>query len=59
MGVGSQKGIETVLCQRITGTDWKKVLENRWNRKRIAKKSHAGRGQKAKWEIPIKTKQET
>jgi len=26
------------LCQRITGTDWKKVLANRWNRKRIAKK---------------------
>jgi hypothetical protein len=22
--LGAQKGIETALCQRITGTDWKK-----------------------------------
>src|ERR1039457_455754 len=24
--LGAKKGIETALCQRITGTDWKKVL---------------------------------
>jgi hypothetical protein len=52
--LGAQKGIETALCQRITGTDWKKVLANRWNRKRIAKKAHAGRGQETIWEIPGK-----
>jgi hypothetical protein len=43
MGVGSQ---------RITGTDWKKVLANRWNRMKITKKAHAGRGQETIWEIP-------
>jgi hypothetical protein len=39
-------------CQRIvTGTDWKKVLANLWNRKRITKKAHAGPGQETKWEM--------
>jgi hypothetical protein len=33
--LGAKSGIETALCQRITGTDWKKVLANRWNRKKI------------------------
>jgi hypothetical protein len=28
-----KKGIETALRQRITGTDWEKVLANRSNRK--------------------------
>ncbi len=39
--LGAKSGIETALCQRITGTDWKKILANRWNRKRITKKAHA------------------
>jgi len=47
--LGAKKGIETALCQRITGTDWKKVLANRWNRKRIAKKAHAFRGHEIRW----------
>jgi hypothetical protein len=50
--LGAKSGIETALCQRITGTDWKKVIANRWNRKRIAKKAHAGRGLETIWEIP-------
>jgi hypothetical protein len=25
--LGAKKGIETALCQRITGTDWKKFLQ--------------------------------
>jgi hypothetical protein len=50
--LGAKKGIETVLCQKTTETDWKKVLVNRWNRKRIAKKAHAGRGLETIWEIP-------
>jgi hypothetical protein len=33
--LGAKSGIETALCQRITGTDWKNVLASRWNRKRI------------------------
>jgi hypothetical protein len=49
--LGAKKGIETFLCQRITGTDWKKVLANRWNRKRITKRVSVGRGQEIKWEI--------
>jgi hypothetical protein len=51
--LGSQKGIETALCQRITGTDWKKVLANGWNRKKITKKAHAGRGQETTWEMSV------
>ncbi len=39
-----RKGIETALGQRITGRDCKRVLANRWNRKRITKKAHAGHG---------------
>jgi hypothetical protein len=35
--LGAKSGIDTALCQRITGTDWKKFLANLWNRKRIAK----------------------
>jgi hypothetical protein len=50
--LGARKGIETALCQRISGTDWKKVLANPWDRKRFIKKAHAGRGQETKWEIP-------
>ena len=42
--LGAKSGIEAALCQRITGTDWNKVLANRWNRKIITKKAHAGRG---------------
>jgi hypothetical protein len=41
------------LCQKITGTDWKKVLANQWNRKKITKKAHAGRGHETKWEMSI------
>jgi hypothetical protein len=33
-----------IQCQRITGMDWKKILANLWNRKKTAKKAHAGRG---------------
>jgi hypothetical protein len=51
--MGAKKGIETALCQKTTGTDWKKVIANRWNRKRITKKARVGRGQETKWEIPI------
>jgi hypothetical protein len=35
--LGAKKGIATALRRRITGTDWKKVLANRWNRRRIVK----------------------
>jgi hypothetical protein len=38
---------------RTTGTDWKKVFANWWNRKKITKKSHAGRGPETIWEISI------
>jgi hypothetical protein len=47
-----KKASKHPLCQRKTGTDWKKVLANRWNRKRIAKKAYAGRGLATIWEIP-------
>jgi hypothetical protein len=50
--LGAKSGIETALCQR-TGTDWKKVIANRSNRKKITKKAHAGRGLETKWEIPV------
>jgi hypothetical protein len=53
--LGAKSGIETALCQRITGTDWKRVLENRRKRKKITKKAHAGRGLKTIWEIPVNT----
>jgi hypothetical protein len=33
--------------------DWEKALANPWSRKKITKKSHAGRGQETIWEIPI------
>jgi hypothetical protein len=39
------------LFQRITGADWKKVLANQWNRKRITKKAHADRGPETIWEM--------
>jgi prepilin-type N-terminal cleavage/methylation domain-containing protein/prepilin-type processing-associated H-X9-DG protein len=29
------RGIETALCQRISGTDWRKILTNRWNKNRV------------------------
>jgi hypothetical protein len=48
---GAKNGIETALCQRITGTDWKKVLANQWNRQKITKKPHAGPGQETIWEM--------
>jgi hypothetical protein len=51
MAGGSQKSIEIALCQRITGTDWNKVLANQWNRKRITKKANASRGSETKWEM--------
>jgi hypothetical protein len=51
--LGAPKGIETPLCQRITGADWKKVLANLWSGKRITKKALAGRGLETKWEISI------
>jgi hypothetical protein len=41
-------GIEIALCQKITGTNWKKTLANLWNGRKITKKVHAGRGQKSK-----------
>jgi hypothetical protein len=40
--------------QRITGADRKKVLANQWNRKRITKKAHAGRGPETIWEMSAK-----
>jgi hypothetical protein len=43
----------SALCQKITGTDWKKVLANRWNRKKITKNAHAGRGQETIWEMSV------
>jgi len=49
--LGAQKGIETALCQRITGTDWKNVLAKLWSRTKITKKIHAGRGQETIWEM--------
>jgi beta-glucanase (GH16 family) len=52
--LGAKKGIETALCQRINGTDWKKALATRWNRKKITKKAHASRGHETIWEIPMK-----
>ena len=52
-GLGAKIGIVTAQCQRITGTNWKKTLANQWNRKKITKKAHAGRGQETKWEIPF------
>jgi hypothetical protein len=48
----AKSSIETALCQRITGTNWKKVLANRRKRKIITKKAHAGRGLETIWEIP-------
>jgi hypothetical protein len=42
--LGANSGVEIAPCQRIAGTDWKKVLATRWNRKRITKKAHADRG---------------
>src|SRR5208283_5761924 len=51
--LGAKSGIETAQCQRISGTGWKKVLANRWNRRRITKKAHAGRGLETIWEIPV------
>jgi hypothetical protein len=43
------------LCQRKTEGGLEKELANRWNRKRITKKSHTGRGQEAKWEMSDQT----
>jgi len=48
---GAKTVNETPLFQRITGADWKKVLANQWNRKRITKKAHAGRGPETIWEM--------
>ena len=48
---GAKTVNETPLLQRITGADWKKVLANQWNRKRITKKAHAGRGPETIWEM--------
>jgi hypothetical protein len=50
--LGAKSGIETALCQRITGTDWKKVLANRWSRQKITKRPYSNRGQETIWEIP-------
>ena len=53
--LGAKTVNETALFQRITGADWKKVLANRWNRKRITKKAcTGGRGLETIWEIPGK-----
>jgi len=46
---GAKTVTETPLFQRITSEDWKKVLANQWNRKKITKKAHAGRGPKTIW----------
>src|SRR5271165_7464187 len=54
--LGAKNGIETSLRQRITRTDWYKVLANRWDRKRITKKAQAGRGLETIWEIPNENK---
>jgi hypothetical protein len=40
----AKKGIKTAPCRMTAGADWKKVFENRWNRKKIAKKARAVRG---------------
>jgi hypothetical protein len=37
--MGAKKGIETALCQKITGTDWKKVLANPGGRKIVTKRA--------------------
>jgi hypothetical protein len=38
-------------CQRKIEGESKKGLANRWNRKRITKKAHAGRGLETIWEM--------
>jgi hypothetical protein len=30
--------VEKPLCQRMSRVDWKKVLANQWNRRKIMKK---------------------
>ena len=55
--LGAKSGIETVLCQRITGTDWKKVLANLWRRKRIMKKARTGRGLETILEMSVNFRQ--
>jgi FG-GAP-like repeat len=47
-----KSGIETALCRKITGTDWKKVLANRWNSKKIPKQAHAGWGARSQMGNP-------
>ena len=47
-GVGVPKNIETALCQRITGTDWKKVLAILSSRKKLPKGADAGCGLETK-----------
>jgi hypothetical protein len=52
MGFGAQKGNGTPLCQRKTEGGLKNGLANPWKSKNVTKKTHAGRGQETKWEIP-------
>ena len=54
-GRGRQNVDMQPLIDPATRADWKKVLANLWNRKRIPKKARAGRGQESKWEIPIES----
>jgi hypothetical protein len=50
-GLASQKKLRNSPVPKNNRNDWKKVLANRWNRKRITKKAHAGRGQETIWEM--------
>jgi hypothetical protein len=54
--LGAKKGIETALCRRITGTDWKKVtckpVEQEENRENDRKNSKLNHEHQVKWEIP-------
>jgi hypothetical protein len=60
MGVGSQKWHRNSPVPENNRNEleksWKKLLANRWNRKIIMIKAHAGRGQETIWEIPTKCK---
>jgi hypothetical protein len=40
-------------CQRKTKSGLEKSLANPWRKSKVKKKTHAGRGQESKWEIPV------
>jgi hypothetical protein len=49
----AQMATKHPLCRKKMKADWKNGLAKLRSASRIAKKSHAGRGQESKWEIPI------